>query len=120
MYKKRGAGGSGTRLLLNPKRTLWVLLKTTRTLWCGGCGGGQRGGEDGEGSGGWWSLKVVAVVLAAAGVAVEGDGDVNGGVSDVGYGVDGVRGRGGWRKWRLVVGWPESGRAAIVTDNMLQ
>ncbi|GKF61327.1 hypothetical protein Tco_0181381, partial [Tanacetum coccineum] len=39
-----------------------------------------RGGEDGEGSGGWWSLKVVAVVLAAAGVAVEGDGDVNGGV----------------------------------------
>ncbi|GJT27550.1 hypothetical protein Tco_0907825 [Tanacetum coccineum] len=40
----------------------------------------QRGGEDGEGSGGWWSLKVVAVVLAAAGVSVEGDGDVNGGV----------------------------------------
>ncbi|GKE92313.1 hypothetical protein Tco_1573408, partial [Tanacetum coccineum] len=31
-------------------------------------------------SGGWWSLKVVAVVLVAAGVAVEGDGDVNGGV----------------------------------------
>ncbi|GKG64293.1 hypothetical protein Tco_0651394, partial [Tanacetum coccineum] len=31
-------------------------------------------GEGVEGSGGWWSLKVVAVVLAAAGVAVEGDG----------------------------------------------
>ncbi|GJV35306.1 hypothetical protein Tco_1407783 [Tanacetum coccineum] len=67
MYKKRGAGGSGMRLLLNPKRTFWVLLKTTRTLWCGGCGGGQRGGEDGEGSGvGCWSDSrggVVTVVM---------------------------------------------------------
>ncbi|GKE61517.1 hypothetical protein Tco_1511884 [Tanacetum coccineum] len=44
MYKKRGAGGSGMRLLPNPKRTLWVLLKTTRTLWCGGCGGSEGGG----------------------------------------------------------------------------
>ncbi|GKD58119.1 hypothetical protein Tco_1295628, partial [Tanacetum coccineum] len=42
-------------------------------------GGGEHGGDvDDDG----WRLAamVVAVVLAAAGVAVEGDGDVNGGV----------------------------------------
>ncbi|GKB26902.1 hypothetical protein Tco_0023251, partial [Tanacetum coccineum] len=38
------------------------------------CEGGDVA-VDGESSGGWWSLKVVAEVLAAAGVAVEGDGD---------------------------------------------
>ncbi|GKF24873.1 hypothetical protein Tco_0080767, partial [Tanacetum coccineum] len=45
-----------------------------------------NGGVRGDGMvtcGGWWSLKVVAVVLAAAGVAVEGDGDVNGGVKGI-------------------------------------
>ncbi|GJW68867.1 hypothetical protein Tco_0123291 [Tanacetum coccineum] len=42
---------------------MWVLLKTTRTLWCGGCGG----------SGvwrGWRRWIYVGDVVAAAGVAV--------------------------------------------------
>ncbi|GJT73420.1 hypothetical protein Tco_1032706 [Tanacetum coccineum] len=65
------------RLLLNPKRTLWVLLKTIRTLWCGGCGGGQRGGEDGcrgwchDGRGGdddGGGVMVSAVVVLKASV----------------------------------------------------
>ncbi|GKC90597.1 hypothetical protein Tco_1151246 [Tanacetum coccineum] len=47
------------------------------------------------GSGGWWSLKVVAVVLAAAGVAVEGDGDVNGGVK----GMTMMSGGRVWGRW---------------------
>ncbi|GKA85871.1 reverse transcriptase domain-containing protein [Tanacetum coccineum] len=50
-----------------------------------------RGRIAGRGGGGWWRLvltsaAVVAVVLAAAGVAVEGDGDVNGGCCGEGGG----------------------------------
>ncbi|GKF39705.1 hypothetical protein Tco_0119766 [Tanacetum coccineum] len=55
-------------------------------VWCWLRWGGGCGGEGGGSSGGWWSLKVVAVVLAAAGVAVEGDGDVNGGCCGEGGG----------------------------------
>ncbi|GJZ71202.1 hypothetical protein Tco_0635053 [Tanacetum coccineum] len=54
-----------------------------------GCGVGEGW------SGGWWSLKVVAVVLAAAGVAVEGDGDVNGGVK----GMTMMSGGREWGRW---------------------
>ncbi|GJZ66061.1 hypothetical protein Tco_0622757 [Tanacetum coccineum] len=74
----------------------------------------SRADGNGEGSGGWWSLKVVAVVLAAAGVEVEGDSDVNGGVKGMTYdggdvgcggeggGCDGEAAGGGGGAWRRV------------------
>ncbi|GKB32229.1 hypothetical protein Tco_0871630 [Tanacetum coccineum] len=72
----------------------------------------SRADGNGEGSGGWWSLKVVAVVLAAAGVEVEGDSDVNGGVKgmtydggDVGCGGEGGGGERVTMAWRRVVWW---------------
>ncbi|GJZ25261.1 hypothetical protein Tco_0562720 [Tanacetum coccineum] len=60
-------------------------------VWCWLRWGGGCGGEGGGSGGGWWRLvltsaAVVAVVLAAAGVAVEGDGDVNGGCCGEGGG----------------------------------
>ncbi|GKE65116.1 hypothetical protein Tco_1519277, partial [Tanacetum coccineum] len=62
----------------------------------------------------WWlrSLKVVAVVLVAAGVTVEGDGDVNGGVK----GMTMMSGGRVWGRWGdeaaeeplwPAFGWPE-------------
>ncbi|GKB71318.1 hypothetical protein Tco_0932730 [Tanacetum coccineum] len=74
----------------------------------------------------WWhrvgdvGRMVVAVVLAAAGVAVEGDGDVNGGVKGMTMmrvgkfmrkcGGDGVT---RWLRnhWWPAFGWPEVGRS---------
>ncbi|GJR14316.1 hypothetical protein Tco_0796968 [Tanacetum coccineum] len=63
-------------------------------------------------SGGWWSLKVVAVVLVAAGVAVEGDGDVNGGVggwSVLMVAVWGAWGVSWWSRVLMTVMYVESG-----------
>ncbi|GJX97580.1 hypothetical protein Tco_0353378 [Tanacetum coccineum] len=74
----------------------------------------RRVGDDGDGR--RLAARVVAVVLAAAGVAVEGDGDVNGGVK----GMTMMSGGRVWGRWGdeaaeeplwPAFGWPEVGRS---------
>ncbi|GKF09641.1 hypothetical protein Tco_0043865 [Tanacetum coccineum] len=45
-----------------------LMVEMTRRPWR--WWGWRCGGDDGDVDGGWWSLKVVAVVLVAAGVAM--------------------------------------------------